>query len=239
MSLDKLPPHHLKHPEGTDHKAPQQHQHHNHHQDLLSGDNDLLGGNHVDDNDFDDFKQATHSASPTKKTADMLHMKKAHSETTIPHQDQNDWDWGFADNNNSTTTQNQNIQKQPDNKVDVMKLYNQPQATGQQQSHGMGHQNHFAQGMQQGWHSNQSWNNGVNQGFNNGMGFQNQFQGGFQNNAGHQGFNQAFNAPMNYGTPMGGMQNLGFVQGPVQTQYSGNHYPNNGYTQTSSSNRFF
>jgi stromal membrane-associated protein len=257
MSLDKLGGDNHKKVEEkeTHHKAPEGHKKmtHYHSQDLLSPDDDLLGSHsHNDANDFGDFKQATHSASPVKKI-NFANFKKAHNQANEQQQQnqgpgqnqqqaQSHWDWNFptnqstnqntnantSSNNNNTnpSLQNQDQQKQAENKVDVMKLYNQ--------SHPMGHQNHFMQGhgqMQGGWNYNNNWNQGMQGGFP-----QNNFQGGYPPNYGGQQGMMGYNYPQ-----MGGnmVPNAGYGQGPVVGHYGGNLYQNNGFVQAPNANKFF
>jgi hypothetical protein len=223
MSLDKLPR------DNQNHK----------HQDLLSPDDDLLGGGAPHDgNDFGEFTQA-HSASPVKKV-NFANFKKAQhdqqqGQTESTQQNQVNWDWNVQsgptnNTNNQLIAPEHNVrshsegeQKQAEAKVDLMKLYNQGPMTH--------HQNHFMQSghMQQGWGynngGNYGWNNNMNGGFNNGQmghqGYQNGFQGGFnaqhqQQNFGHQNFGQqmGYNQTQpNYGGNMGGAPNVNYGQG--------------------------
>jgi len=262
MSLDKLP----SDGKGNEVKVTEAqkkiHQpHHNHHEvDLLSADNDLLGGgggSHAnnDHNDFGDFKQAeTHSASPVKKI-NFAGFKKASQEQAQPQpQSQTNWAWdmgtadqstgqqsGNSNNNNAQNThQNQTQQQQQQQKVDVMKLYTQPTV----------HQNHFMQGMQgmhgmqnqgmQGMYGmqNQGWNQQNAGGWNN-QGFGGQM-GGMQQNFAQGGFHQqqqqgnfgGYNQNMGQ---MGGFgQNMGQMGGFNQGQMYGNsngYQNNNGFVQ--------
>jgi len=240
LSLDKLPEHHFKVPENQQKKVQQQ-QHH--HQDLLSSDYDLLGS-HTEPNDVD-HKQTTHSASPVKKI-NFANFKKAQSQPVYQPQPQPDLtslDWGVNNsqpqNANGTGPSDTSLtsppQSQSENKVDLMKLYSQPQ--------GMSNQNHFAQGMHQGWQQyNHGWHQGMNQGYNGGH--QSHFQGGFQPNyGGQQGFhpnhNIGYNPYMNTGIHMAGPPNTTFGQGPVQAQYGTNPYANSGIMQAPSTNQYF
>jgi len=220
MSLDKIP------------KKTHQYE------DLLSADDDLLGGGnhpHSDTNDFGDFKEAqTHSASPVKKI-NFANFKKANNTTTETPQEQNHWAWdmsGVQQANDQTqsannTQSNVQIQTQPqnqtDNKVDVMKLYSQP----------TNHQNHFMQG---GWHSQGGWGTGNQNNFQMGNMQQNMYQGGmgFQNNFGGQQINPHMgqNFGMGYGN-VGMGQNMGFNQIPGYGQQS-----NTGFVQAPT-NKFF
>lgn len=259
MSLDKLP----SDGKGNEVKVTEAqkkiHQpHHNHHEvDLLSADNDLLGGggSHAnnDHNDFGDFKQAeTHSASPVKKI-NFAGFKKASQEQPQP-QSQTNWAWdmgtteqstqqsGNSNNNNAQQNQNQNqnqnqtqTQQQQQQKVDVMKLYSQPTV----------HQNHFMQGMQgmhgmqnqgmqgmYGMQQNQGWNQQNAGGWNN-QGFGGQM-GGMQQNFNQGGFQQHqqqgnFGYNQNMGQ-MGGFnqgQMGGFNQGQMGGFNQGQMYGNN------------
>lgn len=259
MSLERMPePHNEKKAQPHPPKQNQQQQQHNPHVDLLSADHDLLGGH----DDFGDFKQAQ-SASPIKKQ-DHFNIK-AHSEQEIQQQGQNQqWNWNFnagqnqgqAQNNTNNQSPPQNVQQQPaENKVDFMKLYNQPQMNQVQ-----GHQNHFMQmqqggGMQGGWnaHQNNGWHSAGHYGMQQQQ-HQQQFQGGFpqqqgfQNNANANmgnmgGFNNnanaGFNQNMGYGMGggMGMQQNMGYGQ-QGQFNNTANAFPNQGYAQMSG-NRFF
>jgi stromal membrane-associated protein len=138
MSLDRVNESHQE-------KKPVQHNQHNqhshHHQDLLTPEVDLLGSDPVPTE-----KLETHSASPVKKI-NFASFKKAQSQPPGMHHSNSQPDhvnvgWELEASqpaNNSTTSQ---PQPQPqsqsqENKVDLMKLYSQPQ----------GHQNHFMSGM--------------------------------------------------------------------------------------------
>lgn len=205
MSLDRAN-------DGHQEKKPvQNHQQNHHHQDLLSGDDDLLGSDPAPVE-----KLETHSASPVKGKINFANFKKAqsqpgggmHHSNSQPEHLSAAWELEASQPaNNTATTQNQ----AQDNKVDVMKLYSQPQ----------GHQNHF---MQQNWYNN-GWNNGMNQNFNGG------FQGGFpqQNYQGFQG-----NPNMGYNPYMNHMAGPNFSQGHMQNQFN-----NNGFVQAPGPNKYF
>jgi hypothetical protein len=129
MSLDRANEPH------QDKKSAQHNQHNHHHQDLLSSDVDLLGSDPLPTE-----KLETHSASPIKKI-NFASFKKAQSQPGGMHHSNSQPDhlnvaWeleGAQPTDNSVTSQPQ----PQENKVDVMKLYSQPQ----------GHQNHFMSGM--------------------------------------------------------------------------------------------
>jgi len=210
MSLDRA---HESHQD----KKPVQHNQNHHHQDLLSGDIDLLGSDPAPTE-----KLETHSASPVKKI-NFANFKKAQSQPGMHHSnsqpDHLNVAWaleGAQPNDNSVTSQPQ----PQENKVDVMKLYSQPQ----------GHQNHFMSGMQQSWqYNNNGWNNGMNANFGGG------YQGGFPPNYGNQGFqghpNMGYNPYMN-NVQMGAGPNFG--QGPMQNQFN-----SSGFVQAPGPNKYF
>jgi len=211
-------------------KLPQKPVVQHHHVDLLSADDDLLGGFTESDN-----RHATHSASPApNKKIDFASFKKAQSQPPVPHHqaEQQDLagslDWGFGaaqpTTNNNTASQPQAQPQPQENKVDVMQLYNQPQM----------HQNRFMQGMQQAWPVNNGWNNGMNQGYN-GQWQQPNFQGGYPQNYGQpQPQPQMFNGNPNMGyNPYNGQPAI-LTQGPMQ-----NVYGNNGFVQGPGNNNFF
>jgi len=199
-SIDKLPP------SASEKKVI----HQNHHADLLSPDVDLLGNFEAHHHKHD-----AHSAPPRpsnkinfasfKKAQNQPEPQPSQPQPSQPQQDNltEELAWsleGSQPNNNSGTSQ---PQSQPqENKVDLMKLYNQPQV----------HQNHFMNGMQQGWQYGNGWNNGMYQGYNGApMGHVNNFNVGFQPNYGGQQFNNTQN--MTQQVPMQNQfYNNGFVQ---------------------------
>jgi len=232
MSLDKLP---------------SKHEQHHHDVDLMSHDEDLLGGD-----DFGEFKHA-HSVSaspPQKKTINFANFKKAQNDNNAQQQAQpqaqpqgqpaqNQWAWDLTapqanpqvqvpSSDANVTAQSE--QKPAENKVDLMKLYTQPTPVT--------HHNHFMQGgmyPQPQWNGamqgnyNNGWNNGMNMngGFNNGhMGHQANFQGGYPTQFGGQ---PGFNPNMGYNqVQMNPHGNMGYNQ----AQLGNNLYQNNGYMQT-------
>jgi len=233
MSLDKYPA-------KSDH----------HHQDLLSHDHDLLGGNH-DANDFGDFNQAHTAQPPQKKSINFANFKKAQNPSAqqqpeAQSQEQNHWDWDFAGQQANSQNHHGHAhhdhahrshsvgeQKPVESKVDLMKLYSQPAMT---------HQNHFMQGNM--YHQQQQWNGHMqgnyNNGWNNGMqmngGHQNHFQGGYPTPYGAQ---QGYNSGMGFNqAQMNHNGNMGFGQAPMNGQYGNNMYQNNGFGQSQTTNFF-
>jgi len=236
-------------------KLPSKHEQTHHNVDLMSQDDDLLGGGN-DANGFGEFKQA-HSASPQKKTINFANFKKAQNDNVQQQQQQqqaqpqaaqNQWAWDLTDaqpnsqtqTSTSTAAPSQAEQKPTENKVDLMKLYSQP---GPVMS-----QNHFNHGgvyPQQQWGQNQGnynngWNNGMNMNgaYNNGyMGQQNHPQGGFQPQYGGHGFNPNMGYNQVHMNPTG---NMGYNQPPVVGGYGNNLYQNNNFIQAQNApNKFF
>jgi len=199
-SVDKMPPTTIE----------KKSLHQNNHADLLSSEIDLLGSHESH------HRHDAHSAPPrSAKKIDFASFKKAQNQAT-PQPSQNQQDhltdelaWNLEGSHPTNDSVTSEPQPQPqENKVDVMKLYNQPQ----------GHQNHFMSGMPQGWHYGNGWNNGMYQGYNGApMGHPNNFNVGFQPNyGGQQVFNN--NQNMSHQVPMQNQfYNNGFVQtGPNQ-----------------------
>ena len=232
MSLDKLP------------RDPIHANAHHNHQDLLSADDDLLGGGDLTQTPNLAHGHAhAHSASPAK--INFAKFKKgANSQTIQPQESPATTQWnvdltgGQAQNNNqnggnnilfnlqSANSQSQGQQQQQAQpQIDLKQLYNQG-----------GHQNHFMQGQ-----SRQNWNfQGMNpQGFSGGY---NVGGMGMQQNNGQ--FNQTYGAqpmggyqqPINYNGNMGGVPQMGYNQGFAQPQ---NQYQNNGFVQVQNANKFF
>jgi len=235
-------------------KLPSKHEHAHQNVDLMSNDDDLLGGGN-DANDFGEFKHA-HSASPQKKTINFANFKKAQTETAQQQQaqpqsqpqSQTQWAWDLtnaqtnsqAQSSTNTATPSQSEQKPAENKVDLMKLYSQPGPMMQQ--------NQFNQaGMypQQQWghmqgNYNNGWNNNMNMNgtYNNGyMGQQNHFQGAYPPQHGGQGFNSNMGYNQVHMNPAG---NMGYNQIPATGGYGNNLYQNNSFMQPQNApNKFF
>jgi len=202
MSLDRANENHQE-------KKPAQ-SHHHQHQDLLSPEVDLLGSDPAPTD-----KLETHSASPVKKI-NFANFKKAQSQPGTMHHSNSQPEHLSAawESDAPQSTDNSTTQQSQENKVDLMKLYSQPQ----------GHQNHFM-GGQQNWYNN---------GWNNPMNFNGSYQGGVpqQNYQGFQGHqNMGYSPYMNQGH-MGGGSNFG--QGAMQNQYN-----SNGFVQAPGPNKYF